>query len=91
MYENILEEKEEEMTVCTMEYAPVCGKKDGKYKMYSNNCMREAANAYKVDKKYCTSENQYEEKKERTFGLSLTLRKRINERLEDFIVRLEDR
>lgn len=84
-------EKEREMKVCTMEYAPVCGKKDGKYKMYSNNCMREAADAYKVEEKYCTGENEYEEKTESTFGLSLTLRLKINEVLEDFIERLEDK
>lgn len=42
-------------TICTMEYAPVCGKKDGTYKVYSNNCMREASGAYKVDMKYCES------------------------------------
>lgn len=45
--------EKEEMTICTMEYAPVCGKKDWEYTTYSNNCMREAAGAYKIDMKYC--------------------------------------
>lgn len=50
--------EKEEMTVCTMEYAPVCGKKEGVYKTYSNNCMREAAGAYKVDNKYCEQDDE---------------------------------
>ena len=37
---------EEKPTVCTMEYAPVCGKKDNVYKTYSNKCMLNADGAY---------------------------------------------
>lgn len=84
-------EKEKEMKVCTMEYAPVCGKKDGVYKTYSNNCIRESAGAYKVENKYCEDNVSMQEKTESTFGLSLALRKRINEVLEGFIERLENR
>lgn len=54
-YEAIREK--EDNYVCTMEYAPVCGKKDGKYQIYSNNCMREAADAYKVDTGYCETQS----------------------------------
>ncbi len=34
---------DEEMTVCTMEYAPVCGLVDGEYQTFGNDCMAEAA------------------------------------------------
>lgn len=36
---------EEKQTVCTMEYAPVCGKKGWKLKTYSNKCMLNIATA----------------------------------------------
>lgn len=33
-------------TECTMEYSPICGYKNGKYKTYSNKCHLKADNAY---------------------------------------------
>jgi len=67
-----------------MEYAPVCGKKEGVFKTYSNNCMREAAGASKVDMKYC--EKTVEPKKDE---ISYQMSLKIKALLSDFIKRLE--
>ena len=45
-----------EGTACTMNYDPVCGRKDGKWKTYSNECMAKAAGASGVRKGACSRE-----------------------------------
>lgn len=50
--------KTETPTVCTMEYTPVCGKKEGVYKTYSNKCMLNAEKATYLSQGECgTSTN----------------------------------
>ncbi len=84
---------EKDQKVCTKEYVPVCGKKEGVYKIYSNNCVRESQGAIKVENKLCNADKTEikETKKESTFALSLALRERINELLTDFLEKLEDK
>jgi hypothetical protein len=45
-----------EGTACTMNYDPVCGRKDGKWKTYSNECMAKADGASGVRKGACSRE-----------------------------------
>lgn len=45
--EGLLPSDDNEMPIaCTMEYAPVCGMKDGEYQTFGNDCMAEAAGVF---------------------------------------------
>lgn len=55
---NVVKVYNEKPVACTMEYAPVCGYKDGVYKTYGNKCMLDAAGAYKKYYGECKTETQ---------------------------------
>lgn len=53
-------DKTDVVSVCTMEYAPVCGIKNGNYKTYSNKCMMTADWASKKHYGVCTTSSAWE-------------------------------
>lgn len=51
-------EAHEDTIMCTMEYAPVCGVKDGVYRTYGNNCTLGAEKATFVHQGECREDGQ---------------------------------
>lgn len=105
------DEGRDEVYACTKEYAPVCGKKDGKKRTFSNKCTMKsegATYAYsgkcevekedKYDKdKYDKEEDKKEYKEDykkndrNYYGLSQDMKERVEELIENFIEKLEDK
>lgn len=51
--DDFLPSEEELPIVCTMEYAPVCGMKDGAYQTFGNDCMAEGAGVFDYTQGEC--------------------------------------
>lgn len=84
--------------ICTREYAPVCGKTSYSKKTYSNKCVMESQGASFVSDGKCEMterEKKMHEKKgmmqKRKSMLSEKVQDKIDELLENFLERLEDK
>ncbi|MDD3646409.1 MAG: Kazal-type serine protease inhibitor family protein [Candidatus Gracilibacteria bacterium] len=86
-----VEKSEQQVTVCTMEYAPMCGEKDGAKKTYSNKCMLNAAGAKYLYSGECGESTTINNTYTNTYNLSYTLRVKADKVILNFILKIEQK